>query len=86
MNDKVYLIKNVEEYGKLMAYCIEHDISVWRTYWNEKEAGSICYNPDFRDKRCYYAPAQFYKNGGYEAVTPKFGVDQWGNITLEEDE
>lgn len=49
--DEAYLIKNIEEYGKLMAYCIENDISVFRTYWDEREKGRRCYKPDFHEKK-----------------------------------
>lgn len=41
--EKVYLIRNIEEYGKLMAYCINKDITVWRTYWDETQKGNRCY-------------------------------------------
>ena len=37
MNKKAYLLISIEEYGKFIAYCIENDISVFRTYWNERE-------------------------------------------------
>ena len=35
--ENVYLISNVEEFGKLMSFCIDNDICVFRTYWNEQE-------------------------------------------------
>lgn len=39
MNKKAYLLISIEEYGKFIAYCIENDISVFRTYWmKEKKA------------------------------------------------
>lgn len=39
---KAYLIKNIEEYGKLMAYRIENDISVFRSYWDERAVWLPC--------------------------------------------
>lgn len=91
----VYLIENITEYGKLMAYCIEHDISVWRTYWDEREAGKRQYCIDWKEKRCYYADHEYYsvKNSRfweegktYKIVKPIFGVDQWGQIIIEKTE
>lgn len=35
MNKKAYLITNIEEYGKFISFCINKDICVFRTYWNE---------------------------------------------------
>ena len=35
VKERVYLLKNIEEYGKFMAFCIDNDISVFRTYWQE---------------------------------------------------
>lgn len=69
---KAYLILNIEEYGKLMAYCIEHDISVFRTYWNDSEKDDRCYNIDWKEKKCYYSSRQYYEEKGYEIVTPAF--------------
>ena len=41
MNKVAYLIANIEDYGKLMAFCIKHDICVFRTYWDERKKGKI---------------------------------------------
>lgn len=35
MNKKAYLINSIEEYGKFISFCINKDICVFRTYWNE---------------------------------------------------
>lgn len=34
---RVYYIANIEEYGKFISYCIENDVNVFRTYWDERE-------------------------------------------------
>lgn len=44
------LISNIEEYGKLMSFCIKNDINVWRTYWDEKAKGKRCYHIDWKEK------------------------------------
>lgn len=79
---KAYLIEDIEEYGKLMAFCIKKDISVFRTYWNEKEKGKICYNIDWKRKRCFYANIDYYKRDDYEIVVPAFLVDEFGEIII----
>lgn len=79
---KVYLIDNIEEYGKLMAFCINHDISVFRTYWEEKEKGKQCYQIDWKQKRCFYASVDYYTREGYEIVKPVFLVDKFGEIII----
>lgn len=32
MKKVAFIISNIEEYGKLIAFCIENDICVFRTY------------------------------------------------------
>lgn len=78
----VYLISSIEEYGKLIAFCIYNDISVFRTYWDEREKGNICFNIDWQDKRCYYSSKQFYSSMGYEIKSPIFEVDEYGKYKL----
>ena len=78
-----YLITNVEDYGKLMAFCINNDVTVWRTYWNEKDKGDRCYNIDWKEKRCYYGPRCYYENEGYEIVIPNFTLDIYGDFQIE---
>lgn len=75
---KAYLITNIEEYGKLIAFCIEHDISVFRTYWDEREKGDRCYQIDWKEKRCYYSSRRYYEAEGYEIVTPELCANQYG--------
>ena len=79
---KVYLITNIEDYGKLMAYCIENDISVWRTYWDERERGDRCFEINWKEKRCYYSSKRYYQSMGYQIVTPMFRVDEYGNYEI----
>lgn len=83
MNKVVYLILNIEEYGKLLAYCIEKDISVFRTYWDEREKGNRCFNVDFNDKRCYYSDINYYRELGYSVVVPKFIIDKFGCYQID---
>ena len=79
---KAYFIKNIEEYGKLIAFCIENDITVWRTYWNESEKGIRCFEIDFHEKRCYYSPMHYYLDEGYTIMIPIFSADSYGDIIL----
>lgn len=76
---KVYLIKNIEEYGKFIAYCIDHDINVWRLYWDEKEKGNICYRIDWGNGRCFSSSKKYWEDNGYEIVEPNFILDEYGN-------
>lgn len=78
MEKKAFLITNIEEYGKLISFCIENDISVWRTYWDEREKGDRCYNIDWKEKRCYYSSRRYYENNGYEIVSPTFQLNEYG--------
>lgn len=80
--ENVYLISNVEEFGKLMSFCIDNDICVFRTYWNEQEKGKICYCVNFRDKRCSFGTMQFYVKQGYQIRIPIFEVDDFGKYRL----
>ena len=80
---KAYLIRSIEEFGKLMSLCIEKDISVFRTYWDEREKGSRCYRIDWQEKRCYYSSREYWENEGYEVVVPVFVVNQYGNYRFD---
>lgn len=79
---EAYLIQNIEEYGKLMAYCIENDISVFRTYWDERDKGIRCYQPDFSEKRCYYSTINYYQSKGFKITVPVFEVDKYGRYKI----
>lgn len=78
MNDNkiAYLITDIGEYGKFMSFCIEHDICVFRTYWDEREKGNRCYVIDWKEKRCYYADKKYYVDEEYIIVRPKFDLDE----------
>ncbi len=81
--EKVYLIKNITEYGKLMSYCINNDVSVFRTYWDEREAGDRCFRIDWKEKRCYYACRKYWENEGYKVIEPVFVLDKFGNYQID---
>ncbi len=82
INKKAYLITNIEEYGKFVSFCIENDVNVWRTYWDEREKGDRCYNIDWQEKRCYYSSRRYYEENGYEVITPTFHLDKYGNYKM----
>lgn len=79
----VYLISNIEEYGKLISFCIEKDISVWRSYWDEREKGIRCYEINFKEKRCYYSSDDYYREHGYSVVKPEFYLDEFGKWKIK---
>lgn len=81
---KVYLIKTIEEYGKLIAYCIENDISVFRSYWDAREKGDRCYHVSFKDKRLYYSSKEYYENEGAEIIIPEFYCTNFGEYKIIE--
>ena len=83
---KAYLISSIEEYGKLMALCIEHDISVFRTYWDEQEKGNRCFQIDWKQKRCFYSSIKYFERIGYEIVIPKFYVTQYGHYRIVQEQ
>ena len=76
---KAYLIANIEEYGKLISYCIYNDVTVFRTYWDEREKGDRCYSIDWKEKRCYYSRKKYYEDKGYEIIVPTFELGEYGN-------
>ena len=87
MSDTVYLIKNIEEYGKFVAFCIDHDITVWRLYWDEREKGKRGYHIDWKLKRCWYADIDYYLGKNidkkvYNVVEPIFSFDKYGKVEL----
>ena len=82
MKERAFLITSVEEYGKLIAFCIRKDICVYRTYWDEREKGSRCYNIDWKEKCCYYSKLRYYENNGYEIVKPIFRPNAYGEYVL----
>jgi hypothetical protein len=82
MKNEVYLIKNVEEYGKLISYCIQNDISVFRTYFDTREVDSICYRIDYEQKRCFYSCKNYWIDNGYEIVVPIFKLDIFGKYFI----
>lgn len=53
MKKVAFIISNIEEYGKLIAFCIRNDICVFRTYWDEREKGDRCYSIDWKEKDAF---------------------------------
>lgn len=88
MKKVAFIISNIEEYGKLIAFCIENDICVFRTYWNEREKGDRCYSIDWKEKKCLYSPRLYYENNDYEILSPifkpnEYGDYRWCNLCIE---
>lgn len=79
MKKVAFIISNIEEYGKMISFCIRNDICVFRTYWDEREKGERCYSIDFKEKKCLYSFRLYYENNGYEIVSPIFQLDNYGN-------
>lgn len=80
MNFCAYLIENISEYGKLLSFCIENDISVFRSYWDDREKGDRCYVIDFSDRRLYYSSFSFYKSQGYTIYIPYFVLNPYSEF------
>ena len=79
---KAFIINNLEEYGKLVAFCIDNDISVWRTYWDEREKDT-CYSINWKEKRCYYSNKKWWINNGYTICTPIFYINEYGRVKIK---
>lgn len=79
MKKVAFVISNIEEYGKLMAYCIRNDICVFRTYWNEREKLNRLYSIDWINNRCLYSSRSYFEKNGYEILTPIFQPDSYGD-------
>ena len=77
-----YLILNIEEYGKLISYCIEHDVTVFRSYWDDREKGDRCYCIDWMEKRLYYSPQRYWEEKGCEIILPDFRLDKYGKYKI----
>lgn len=77
--ETAYLITDIEEYGKFISFCINNDVCVFRTYWDEKEKGDRCYRIDWREKRCFYSPRRYFEINGFSVVTPVFVLDEYGH-------
>ena len=82
MNKKAFLIASVEEYGKLIAFCISKDICIYRTYWDERKKGSRCYDINWKERRCYYSNIRYYEANGYEIVKPIFRLNAYGEYNI----
>lgn len=82
MKKEAYLITNIEEYGKLISFCIDNDISVFRTYWSDQDKGNRCYCIDWKEKRCYYASRRYYETKDYKVITPAFQINAYGEYKI----
>ncbi|MCH5315447.1 MAG: hypothetical protein J1E81_06005 [Eubacterium sp.] len=65
-----------------MAYCIENDISVWRTYWDERESSKRAYCIDWKTKRCEYTDTEYWKSRDIDVEIPNFYIDQYGRYQI----
>ena len=83
MENEAFIIDNITDFGNLMAFCIDQDITVWRTYFNEREKNNRCYSIDWKEKRCYYARKEYWLDKGYKVYKPTFYVDEWGKIEIK---
>lgn len=83
MEKEAFIIDNITDFGNLMAFCIERDISVWRTYFDEREKNNRCYSIDWKQKRCYYSRKEYWLEKGYKVYKPTFYVDEWGKIKIK---
>ena len=82
MCKKAYLINNIEEYGKLIAFCINKDVTVFRSYWDEREKGRRVYEINFNDKRLYYSDKRYYEDKGYLILNPVFEFNNFGDVVI----
>lgn len=78
-----FLLLTIEDYGKLISYCIERDICVFRTYWDERKKDRRCYTIDWINKRCNYSDISYYEREGYDVVVPRFKLDSYGKYQME---
>lgn len=85
MEKVAYKIKDINEYRKLMAYCIEKDINVWRAYWSNRKKDNRCYSIDWKTKICYYSSIDYYKSNGYKIIEPNFIFNEYGVVNIEND-
>lgn len=82
MRKRVYLITNIEEYGKFISFCIQNDINVFRTYWDDREKDNRCYFIDWQEKRCYYSSQRYYEENYFDIVIPDFYLDKFGKYNI----
>lgn len=80
----VYLLSSIEDYGKFIAFCINHDIAVFRAYWDEREKGDRCFQIVWSEKRCYYCSKSYYESRGFDIIRPVFVLDDYGNYFIRE--
>ena len=79
MKKVAFIISNIEEYRKLISFCIKNDVCFFWTYWDEREKGDRCYSINWKEKRCLYGPKLYFEMNDYEIVSPTFKLDEYGN-------
>lgn len=82
-----YEIDNISDYGKLVSYCIEHDVSVFRSYYDNRVLRF--YHIDLSDKRLYYVTDKSHLKSLYPdddqnviVMKPDFKLDDYGHYKL----
>lgn len=82
-----YEIDNITDYGKLISYCIENDVSVFRSYYDDREVRY--YHIDWSDKRLYYVRDKSHLKSLYPddeqnviVMKPEFKLNDYGCFIL----
>ncbi len=78
-----YVISNIEEYGKLISFCIDKDVCVFRSFWDDREKGNRCYSIDWDENKLYYSSISYYRDEGYHIYKPLFLLDAYGNFLIK---
>ena len=83
INKYAYIISNIEEYGKLISFCIDKDVCVFRSYWDDREKGNRCYCIDWDENRLFYSSISYFRDFGYDIYRPLFTLDVYGNFLIK---
>lgn len=76
---EAYKFKNAEHFGLFLIYCVEKDITVWRTYWDNRKKDRL-YILNWQERRVYYTD---FDDEKYEVIVPKFHFDGFGTIKMD---
>ena len=76
-----YILKDITEYGKFVAYCIDHDISVYRLYWNEQNKNR-CY-VIYPDMKLAGVANKDWCALAYSLKEPKFYLSKYGRWLIK---
>lgn len=77
------IISSIEDYGKLISYCIENDICVFRSYWDEREKDDRLYFINRSENRLNYSDKRYFIEKGYEIHKPVFVLDNYGKYLIQ---